>query len=77
LKKIPGGLEAGIAVGAVAAIAMAIVAGLVILKKWKRRKGKQVEGGGVSEMFDPEPGPYEMACPDQKQNGETLHEMAV
>ena len=70
-------MEAGIAVGAVAAIAMAIVADLVILKKWKRRKGKQVEGSGVSEVFDPGPGPYEMACPDQKQNGETLHGRAA
>jgi hypothetical protein len=56
---------------------MAIVAGLVILKKCKRRKGKQVEGSGVSEVFDPGLGPYEMACPDQKQNRETLHEIAA
>jgi hypothetical protein len=77
LKKIPEGLEAGEAVGAVATVAVAIVAALFMWRKWKKRKGKEVETERVSEVMDPGPGPYEMASPDEKQIGETIHEMAA
>jgi hypothetical protein len=77
LKKISEDVEAGIAVGAVVAGAVALVAALFVWRKWKRRKGKEVETERVSEVMDPGPGLYEMASPGEKQNGETIHEMAA
>jgi hypothetical protein len=65
----------GIAVGAGAAVAIAIVVGLFMWRKWKRRKGKVVVMERVSEVLDPGPGPYEMACPNERQSGGALCEM--
>jgi hypothetical protein len=53
-------VETGIAVGGVVAVAIATVVGLVMLRKWKGRKEKEVNRIGMSERLDPGPGPYEM-----------------